>query len=230
MHLGRDFEVSAGGGVLSSNADAGTFIMPSAASNCLLLSLSREHLRSLLIDFDSVVARPLAADTPAFRLLKGYLCIFDELPSLPAELEHSLVAHVYDIVATVLGATGEVVDIARGRGLRAARLRAATTYVLRNLCSQDLSAATVAAQLGVTPRYVHMLFETEEESFTELVLNRRLERSHRMLIDSRFNRLTISAIALDAGFADLSHFNRSFRRRFGATPSQVRKQARHDGS
>jgi AraC-like DNA-binding protein len=159
----------------------------------------------------------------------GYLGVFGEVPSLPAELEHAVVTHIYDLVAAVLGATGDAEDIARGRGLRAARLRAAKTHVLHNLGSLDLSAATVAAQLGVTPRYVHMLFETEEESFTEFVRGRRLERSRRMLRDPRFDRLTISAIALDAGFADLSHFNRSFRRRFGATPSQVRKQAQHNG-
>jgi AraC-like DNA-binding protein len=35
---------------------------------------------------------------------------------------------------------------------------------------------------------------------------------------------TISAIAFDAGFGDLSHFNRLFRRRFGATPSEVRAE------
>jgi AraC-like DNA-binding protein len=75
-----------------------------------------------------------------------------------------------------------------------------------------------------------MLFETEDESFTEFVLNRRLMRAHRMLNDPRFAALTISAIALDAGFADLSHFNHTFRRRFGGTPSQMRKQAQRDGS
>jgi AraC-like DNA-binding protein len=38
---------------------------------------------------------------------------------------------------------------------------------------------------------------------------------------------TVSAIALAAGFGDLSHFNRSFRKRYGATPSDVRAEAHH---
>jgi AraC-like DNA-binding protein len=37
---------------------------------------------------------------------------------------------------------------------------------------------------------------------------------------------TASAVALAAGFGDLSHFNRSFRRRYGATPSDVRAAGR----
>ena len=43
--------------------------------------------------------------------------------------------------------------------------------------------------------------------------------------DPRFAGMTVSAVALAAGFGDLSHFNRSFRRRYGATPSVVREVA-----
>jgi AraC-like DNA-binding protein len=35
----------------------------------------------------------------------------------------------------------------------------------------------------------------------------------------------IADIAYEAGFSDLSHFNRSFRRHFGLTPSELRAQA-----
>ena len=36
----------------------------------------------------------------------------------------------------------------------------------------------------------------------------------------------IADIALESGFADLSQFNRAFRRRFGDTPSGMRAEAR----
>jgi AraC-like DNA-binding protein len=35
----------------------------------------------------------------------------------------------------------------------------------------------------------------------------------------------IATIALDAGFGDLSYFNRTFRRRFGVAPSELRAAA-----
>src|SRR5262249_44100849 len=39
---------------------------------------------------------------------------------------------------------------------------------------------------------------------------------------------SITSVAFDAGFGDLSYFNRTFRRRFGDTPSGVRSTiARH---
>jgi AraC-like DNA-binding protein len=57
------------------------------------------------------------------------------------------------------------------------------------------------------------------------VLDQRLARAHCMLGDPRFADRTISAIAFAAGFGDLSYFNRVFRARYDATPSDVRAGA-----
>lgn len=54
----------------------------------------------------------------------------------------------------------------------------------------------------------------------------RLILAHRMLTDPRCSCDKISTIALDAGFGDLSYFNRVFRRHFGDTPSDVRTTLR----
>jgi AraC-like DNA-binding protein len=43
-----------------------------------------------------------------------------------------------------------------------------------------------------------------------------------MLSDPRLGKRPVSAIAYDVGFRDLSYFNRTFRRRYGATPTDVR--------
>jgi AraC-like DNA-binding protein len=43
-----------------------------------------------------------------------------------------------------------------------------------------------------------------------------------MLADPRHAGWTVSAIALEAGFGDVSYFNRRFRRRFGAPPTHFR--------
>jgi len=59
-------------------------------------------------------------------------------------------------------------------------------------------------------------------TFSEFVLEHRLLLARRLLTNPG-NRLSkISTIAYDAGFADISYFNRAFRRRFEATPSELR--------
>jgi AraC-like DNA-binding protein len=226
---GRDVAAAPGEAVLLSNADLGSATFETEQS-VIVLNLPRAVLRPSLHDLDAVLTRPVPNDNEALRLLKAYLAAIEHDPAPTSEdLQRLMVAHVHDLVALALGATADAAEIARTRGLRAARLGAAKTYVMRHLGQFDLSAATVAAHLGVTPRYVYMLFEAEGVSFSEFVLGERLARAHRMLGALRHAGDTISAIAYAAGFSDLSHFNRSFRRRFGCTPSDARAAARNGG-
>jgi AraC-like DNA-binding protein len=51
-----------------------------------------------------------------------------------------------------------------------------------------------------------------------------------MLADRRYAHLNIAQIAHESGFGDVSYFNRAFRRCYGATPSDVREQARRDSN
>jgi AraC-like DNA-binding protein len=44
-----------------------------------------------------------------------------------------------------------------------------------------------------------------------------------MLSDPRFADRNISSVAFDVGFGDLSYFNHTFRRRYAATPTDIRQ-------
>lgn len=108
-----------------------------------------------------------------------------------------------------------------------ANRRAAILRAIENRSGDpNLSAAAVAKLLGITPRYVHLLVADTGRSFTHHLLERRLERAALMLRDSRWEQRKIADIAVEAGFTDLSYFNRAFRRRFGLTPTEMRDQAR----
>ena len=56
----------------------------------------------------------------------------------------------------------------------------------------------------------------------------RLARAHRLLAGPRYAAWTITTIALEAGFGDLSTFNHAFRRAYGMSPSDVRVKARRE--
>jgi AraC-like DNA-binding protein len=53
--------------------------------------------------------------------------------------------------------------------------------IAANLVDEMLTVATSAARHGVTPRYVHKLFEDEGVTYTQFVLQHRLDRAFRML-------------------------------------------------
>ena len=60
-------------------------------------------------------------------------------------------------------------------------------------------------------------------AFAEFLRNQRLALAYRILTDTRFAERSISSIAYETGFGDLSNFNHYFRRRYAATPSEIRK-------
>jgi AraC-like DNA-binding protein len=224
--LGRDVEVAAGDAAVLSSCDVSGFTFQSEQASVGIL-LPRAVLGPFLQDAGAIFARAVPKENEALRLLKGYVAALEREP-MPAgaELHRLTAAHVQDLVTLALGATREAAEIARTRGVRAARLNAARAFVTRHLDNAGLSVASVAAHLGVSPRYVHMLFEATGMSLSELVLTERLARAHRMLTSPRHAGETISVIAFAVGFADLSHFNRAFRRRYGCTPSDVRASGR----
>jgi AraC-like DNA-binding protein len=77
----------------------------------------------------------------------------------------------------------------------------------------------------VSRRYINdVLYETGA-TFPERVLELRLQKARAMLSEARHNGLKVSEIALACGFNEVSYFNRCFRRRFGASPTELRAPA-----
>jgi AraC-like DNA-binding protein len=171
-------------------------------------------------DIEAAAAGCVRSDTPALRLLQRYLASLAETPADPA-LARLVAAHVHDLMALVIGATRDGADLARHRGVRAARLQVIRQDLARE---PDLTITEVALRQGVSPRYVQMLFEEAGTTFTDVVLQLRLHAAHRMLTSPRYADWSITAIALEAGFGDLSYFNRRFRQRFDRTPSDLRAE------
>lgn len=114
-----------------------------------------------------------------------------------------------------------VVHIGR-RGLAVARLIAIKADIDMNLIHGDVSLSAVAARHGLSFRSVQRLFERETLTFTGFVLGRRLAYAYWLLVGTKTDDRTICDAAFGAGFNDLSYFNRTFRRRYGVTPSEVR--------
>jgi AraC-like DNA-binding protein len=194
----------------------------------LALLLLRAAVAPLVTNIDDAVLRLIPASTGALKLLLNYVGMLEDDEALATpELRRLVVTQIYDLAALAIGATRDAAAIAEGRGVRAARLRAIKADIAERLAQDDLTVAAVASRQRISESYVRKLFESEGSSFSECVLGQRLIRAHRMLTDPRFADRSITSVAFDAGFGDVSYFNRSFRRRFGATPSEIRAEAKY---
>ena len=219
---GREAEINGGEGVLTANGEQGVFTGHSR-TQLVNFRLDRARLATRVRDLDAALTKVIPRETPALRLLVKYASVLNDAEALATqELRQAVVDHAYDLAAVVLGGTRDANEIAARRGVRAARLHAVKEDIRSVIDQQDLTASSMAKRQGISPRYMQMLFENEGTTFSEFVLDERLSRAYRMLIDPRCLHLKVSEIAYSVGFSDISYFNRTFRLRFGMTPSDAR--------
>ncbi|TGQ64244.1 AraC family transcriptional regulator [Mesorhizobium sp. M00.F.Ca.ET.186.01.1.1] len=158
-------------------------------------------------------------------LVRAYVGVLADEKEAESQLTMQFVAdHIADLIAATASIAAPVTahDNADARGLRAVRTQTILNKIRGGFTDPEISAQAVAKELGLSARYVQDLLQETGISFSERVLELRLQRAHRMLSQRHHDDMRISEIAMMAGFSDVSYFNRCFRRRFGHTPTCAR--------
>ena len=132
--------------------------------------------------------------------------------------------HIRDLVLTGLGLRGDVKALVRQRSAQAVRQSVVLDAICRRAGEPRLNPADVARQSGISLRYLHQLLALTGRTFSQHLIEQRLKRAVAELRNPQ-RRRKIADIAFAAGFSDISHFNRTFRRTFGDTPYGVRVRA-----
>lgn len=101
-------------------------------------------------------------------------------------------------------------------------LAAAKAMIAANVDIGTFSPRTVAKRLGISVRYLQKLFAARGETFSSYVAQQRLAYARKLLANGGLNCLSLTEVAHQSGYCDLSHLNRSFKRRFGMSPSAYR--------
>jgi AraC family transcriptional regulator, positive regulator of tynA and feaB len=103
------------------------------------------------------------------------------------------------------------------------RVRAALSYIDAYLADPELNACRIAAAQSVSRRRLdEIMVSATGTSVSSHIWSRRLEQAASDLLDERFATGTITQVAFAAGFEDVSHFTRSFKRRYRVPPSEWR--------
>jgi AraC family transcriptional regulator, positive regulator of tynA and feaB len=102
------------------------------------------------------------------------------------------------------------------------RLDALRAYCRQNLHNPRLSPSLVAERFCMSVRTLHLRFGKLGQTFGSWLLETRLDTCAKGLIDPHQHGSSISEIAYDCGFNDLSYFNKTFRDRYGMSPGHYR--------
>lgn len=96
----------------------------------------------------------------------------------------------------------------------------------RHLDDPELSPSNIASSLGVSVRYLNLVFAKHGAAVSRSIWDRRVQRAARDLQNPMLSAQSITTIAFALGFNDAAHFSRAFKAVFGETPSQYRSKAR----
>jgi len=185
-----------------------------------------QRCRAVVPDADRLSGEVVRRGNEALRLFTTYLRDMDDNQSLTgAAVRDLVVGHIFSLLALVLNSTRDAALASKAATPGAVKLQAIKRFVAGNLADQELSIARVAAANRLSARQVQRLFEAEEMTFSEYLLLMRLQSVHAVLTDLREAQRSISDIALDSGFGDVSYFNRAFRSHYGASPTAIRRSA-----
>lgn len=104
---------------------------------------------------------------------------------------------------------------------RTTRLR---RIAIAHLGDPGFGVADLARLAGCSVRTVQLAFAADGESFSSWWLGARLDTARARLADPSWAARSVAAIAASAGFADVSHFHRTYRARFGTPPGAERQR------
>jgi AraC-like DNA-binding protein len=107
-------------------------------------------------------------------------------------------------------------------GNKTALILRAKETIRQNLGNPHLSPTGIASEMRISVRYLQDLFHETGETVTCWIWRQRLEECRRRLSDVLFAGCTISEIAFDWGFNDLSHFCHRFKQAYEMSPSEYR--------
>jgi len=186
--------------------------------------LSLHVPRSLLSERDYRLGRslegPFSMDGRVSRMLFECLRLsIEELDDTSDLTEQALGHSMLEMFRVAINEVAAVRGRATSREVMEQRVR---EYIHRNLCDPHLSVESIAKALGCSPRYIHKAFEGKE-SVSRLIWSQRLDRCRLELMASAQN-VTLTELAYEFGFSSSAHFSRTFRSRFGVTPSEFRLQ------
>ncbi|MBZ8119273.1 helix-turn-helix domain-containing protein [Roseovarius sp. LXJ103] len=132
--------------------------------------------------------------------------------------------HLLDLLCLSMRSDDRILD-SNSSTIRAAHLQRAEQYIRDNLANPNLSSQLVAESCGISLRYLQRLFAETDNSIVGYIRDKRLTRCDealRMVGETS----TVANIAYKWGFYDQAQFCKHYRKRFGCTPTDTRRQIR----
>jgi len=148
----------------------------------------------------------------------------EAMPKLAAMLDDAeTVNEVESHFTGILTDLWQRMKLARERNHKHLLLKRIREYIENEYGNPDLSLAYLNDKFGVSGKYIGQLFKDEfGENFLEFLVRVRMENAKNML---REENVSVREVAERVGYTTPIAFIRAFKKQFGMTPGEYRRQA-----
>lgn len=227
-HDGRTTDLDSNSGLILFDCDR-RLVVSSTRCELALVALPRPLVVSLLGRSSTLLDRAVV-ELPKNGLTPILLAQFETMSRYCAGLDATEAAAAMH--ATTSLAVAALSSIARSvhqeNELGEYFFAAARRYIEAHASHHELTAAKIAAAIGCSRAHLYRLFADRSTHVGALLRDVRLTRAH-TLIETHISR-PVGLIAFDCGYSDLSAFGKAFKRRYGVSPGEYRREVVPDCS
>ena len=181
-------------------------------------------MRRLTPDPDQFLGQRMAAEEADCGLLSSFVAqVVARMSQLSEPMVRRIEANVLDLLGAVLSARAKPGALTREQLLAQVKV-----YIHEHMHDRGLGPAAIAAAFGISTRSVHMLFETEPMTVGRYIRAQRIAACRRTLESQELAHASLTDVALQWGFYDLSHMTRCFRDEYGEPPRRYLLLKRND--
>ncbi len=189
----------------------------------LMMRIPATELRGRLVSVEDHVSRRFKPNEQMTRLLVEMIRSVSELfIDSPPPNPQALATEIISFVALTIGSEdrGAATDV---RNARYHLRRRIVDFIESHLSDQSLSPRKIAASSRISLSYLYSLFNDNETTVNQFVQTKRLQRAYEILVADPKGHRTVSEVAYEVGFKNVSHFSRCFSRYFKVAPRDVRQ-------
>jgi AraC-like DNA-binding protein len=216
---GKEAILEPGDFTLCSTTEPYQLLLPQSYSQAVM-SIPQATMREMIPNVESLLAQrqrgDLAENAIFVSLVRSMLARIDEFSE---QTLSKFEGNMLDILLTTLQSTQEQ----RGKtSVQPEYLFRIKRYISSHLTDPELNPQKIAQALGISKRYLHLMFKGQETTLTRYILEQRLDGCYKSIGCALSRTKSVSEIAFEQGFNDAAHFSRSFKQHFGVSPSKLR--------
>lgn len=143
------------------------------------------------------------------------------------EVRHGLAEQLTALAALAFQPSDEGVAQAQAP-LSQMRFGAVKQFISAHLHDPDLCPDTIAQGMGISRSYLYKLFAQHQFGFQRYIRTRRLQKVATLMRNPSLSSQSITDLAMQCGFNNMSYFSRVFSVQFGESPRHYRARMRAD--